>query len=489
MKLIHTPSYDADIVVAGGGPAGAVCGYYLAKQGFSVILVDFQNFPRDKVCGDFVGPVAIRELENMGIDKLNDFQQTQEIRQAAVFLNGEELLTKNIPKVHDLPEYGRVIPRADLDQWILQAAIDAGVKLITPCRLNDYTIYENSVVSQCKHHGQTKLLVSRVLIGADGSSSTVARIFHGTKPDPFDRIVAVRGYYENIRAVEGQAELYFTSKSFPGYYWFFPTSSTTANVGVGMVLENFPHQEINLKELLLDLVENDETLEKRIGHGKLKDKVVGWPLSTYNPGAKLAGDRLLLIGDAAGLINSLNGEGIQYAMQSGRWAAEFLGDALRRDELSAQSLQGFERIIKDRIGYDMSLANLVIQFIRNRNLNPSWLKMLSIMSSRAKKDEAYGDIAGGVLAGLLPANEALHPSFIGKTALETVGTLSNDLLQSVRNGPFALAGYGMSVAVYSVRQARYALDQREDYWNWIRGLAGQGINISGHVFRDLVRRG
>lgn len=488
MKFIHTPTYDADIVIAGGGPAGAVCGYYLARQGFKVIIVDYQEFPRDKVCGDFVGPVAIRELESMGIDQSDAFRSTQVIDKAAVFLNGEELLTKNIPRVKDLPEYGRVIPREDLDQWILNAARNAGATVITPCRLTDYTIFENSVVNTCKHHGQTKMLVSRLLIGADGSSSTVARIFHGTKPDPFDRIVAVRAYYEDIQTVAGQAELYFTSKSFPGYYWFFPTSSTTANVGVGMVLENFPHQEINLKELLMELVENDTTLKQRIGKGRLKGKVAGWPLSTYNPNAKLAGDRLMLIGDAAGLINSLNGEGIQYAMQSGRWAAEFLKEALTRDELSAGYLQKFNRTLKDRIGYDMSLANLVIQFIRNRNLNPSWLKMLSIMSSRAKKDEAYGDIAGGVLAGLLPANEALSPAFIGKTAMETVGTISNDFFQSIRQGPFALAGYGMSAAVYSVRQARYAINQREDYWNWIRGLAGQGINISGHVIKDLVRR-
>ncbi len=140
-----------------------------------------------------------------------------------------------------------------------------------------------------------------MIVGADGSSSTVARILTGSKPQAEDRILAVRAYYRNVKCVADQAELYFTSRSFPGYYWFFPTGPDTANVGIGMVQENFPQQEVNLKQLLmLELIENDPALKAKIGDGELEDKVAGWPLATYNPSHPKTADRLVLVGDAGG---------------------------------------------------------------------------------------------------------------------------------------------------------------------------------------------
>ena len=485
MKFIVKTRYDADVLIAGAGPGGAACAYHLRKAGLKVILIDFQKFPRDKVCGDFVGPVAIKELESIGITKMEEFKRTNVITQAEVFLDGRSLITKSIPKIQQLPDHGRVIPRELLDQWIYDAAKKMDAITFSSCRFNRFEVHDNCVLSFCKQGNQEITFTTKYFVGADGSSSTAARMLNGTKPDAKDRIVAVRGYFENIQCTSNQAELYFTSKSFPGYYWFFPTGKNEANIGVGMVLDNFPKEDINLKELLMDLIEGDATLKRKIGDGKLKDKVVGWPLSTYNPDVKITSDRVLLVGDAAGLINSLNGEGIQYALLSGRWAAETIIACSAAGEHSNAALQKYEETIKHLVGYDMCLSNLVIQFIRNRNLNPLWLNLLEMMTDKAAKDEYYAMVAGGILAGLVPASEAVSVSFIGKSILEGISSISKSVMQTVKQGPVHIAGEGIRASAFALSQLSSMVQNPKDYLRWSKGLIDTGIDLSGYVVDDI----
>jgi geranylgeranyl reductase family protein len=485
MKWTSPLNYDADVFIAGAGPAGAACAYHLCKSGLKVILADYQSFPRDKVCGDFVGPVAIKECERMGISAHADFKQTNVITQAAVFLDGKKLLTKSIPEVDELPSYGRVIPRQIFDNWLLQAALQAGARFVPQCRLNDFTIYDNAVTCSCTNGKKQVTYTVKLIVGADGSSSTCARLLSGKKPDAENRIVAVRAYFKNIKCTPQQAELYFSSKSFPGYYWFFPKAKDEANVGIGMVLENFPKKDVSLKDLLTELVMHDPSLKERIDQNSTADKIVGWPLSTYNPKAKISGERTLLIGDAAGLINSLNGEGIQYAMLSGRWAAETIVGLAKENNFSASALTAYDKKVTDEIGYDMSLSNLVIQFIRNRNLNDFWLKLLQIMAETADHDTAYADTAGGILAGLMPANKAVNISFVGKTILQAFGTTVRDTGNAVFNGPSALTEFAFDKARFAMKNFVYMVDQRKSYVHWVRGIAEQSLHLSGHVVKQF----
>jgi geranylgeranyl reductase family protein len=482
MKWHVTPQYDTDVLVIGGGPAGASCAYHLAAQGIKVTILDYQPFPRDKVCGDFVGPVAIRELAGMGIDQYEAFRKTNVITQAALYLDGKAMITKNIPKVNGIPDHGRVVPRLELDDWILQAALKKGAKLVTG-RLQDYQVFSNGVLA---HHKKGSLF-ARMIVGADGSSSTVARILTGSKPQAEDRILAVRAYYRNVKCVADQAELYFTSRSFPGYYWFFPTGPDTANVGIGMVQENFPQQEVNLKQLLLELIENDPALKAKIGDGELEDKVAGWPLATYNPSHPKTADRLVLVGDAAGLINALNGEGIQYATLSGRWAAEAIAECFRQQQFHEAALAPYKKRIVEELGFDMSLSNTLIQFIRNRNLNPLWLKLLDIIVQKARKDDEYADIAGGILAGLKPANEAMSASFIGKSITQGVHTLAADAFREAAKGPGSITRLAWGGMVFGMQTAGDVMQHPKDYISWGKGILSNSFQLAGHVWKDIGR--
>ena len=113
---------DADVAVVGAGPAGAAAAARLAKLGMRVVLLDQHSFPRDKVCGDFVSPVSLVELEDLGLARLSGYLASNVARSATVFLEGQRALSHSLPAVPSLPDHGRVIPRVHLDAWIVEAA-------------------------------------------------------------------------------------------------------------------------------------------------------------------------------------------------------------------------------------------------------------------------------------------------------------------------------------------------------------------------------
>lgn len=486
IRISSIPNYDCDVLIVGAGPGGAAMATELAKDNISVLVIDSQSFPRDKVCGDFVGPVAIAELQQLGIAGLEEFPKSNLINRASVYLDGEEIINRPIPRIEGVPFYGRVIPRIILDQWLFEKAKESGATIRENTRLKNYSIDEKGVTAQISTKGKRdSTLRAKIIIGADGSSSTVARIFYGTKPSNFDRILAVRAYYEGIDGPDDQCDLYFTEESFPGYYWLFPTGNGTANIGVGMVMETLPKNETHLNELLTSLIRKDKSLSKRIGNGKPTGKIVGWPLATYNPKKEIISDRLLLIGDAAGLINSLNGEGIQYALLSGRWAAKTLKECVASDNFSKASLRSYDNMVEKELRYDLALSNTIIQFIRNRKLNPFWMELLSIMVSRARIDESYAEIAGGILAGMQPANKAIHPSFITKTLVQGAMHFGVKSAVGVLKGPKHWLETGKKSTQFINEMTKEVRNNPKEYKDWVLGLTANGIEISSHILKDI----
>jgi menaquinone-9 beta-reductase len=154
--------------------------------------------------------------------------------------------------------------------------------------------------------------------------------------------------------------------------------------------------------MLLRLTAEDASLRYRLRGAQIRGKVLGHPLTTYNPRLPLIGERMMLLGDAAGLINPLNGEGIQYALHSARWAVDIATDCLASDRLDAASLIGYQRRVHQSLRADMALSRLFVQLIRNRTLNQVWLDALRSMVARAQTDPDYAHHLGCVLTGLTP---------------------------------------------------------------------------------------
>ena len=167
LRQVHE---DCDVLIAGAGPAGAAMAVHLARAGLRVRLLDQAQFPRDKVCGDFVSPVALEELAGLGISRLPEYATTNVIERAALFLDGEEALVRGFPSRPPLPAHGRVIPRERLDAWLVSAARAAGAEVICGARVSSYALgaARRARLGDARTANPSSMGAS-LLVGADGS--------------------------------------------------------------------------------------------------------------------------------------------------------------------------------------------------------------------------------------------------------------------------------------------------------------------------------
>jgi flavin-dependent dehydrogenase len=380
-----------------------------------------------------------------------------------------------------------VVPREQLDEWILAAARTAGVRIHENTAFKAYRTTASGVEVDVAGPDGERTLRGRVLIGADGSNSQVAKQLRGRIPSR-DRIMAVRAYFEDVTGPPGRADLLFHTRTFPGYTWVFPTGVSSANVGVGMASDLFPKSEEHLRPLLLKLIESDRALVDRLGEANIVGRVKGFPLATYNPSAPVSAHRLLLVGDAAGLINPINGEGIQYALLSGRWAAETIVAAAATG-FDPAALGAYRTRVRTELGADLALARLIVQIISNRDLNPVWLRVLDMVLRGARTDADYAELAGGILAGLQPTTTALGWGMLSRLAAQTA-VEARTAAVAFGAEPFERSmALGIGAARLGFQLSHDAIAEPERFRGWVgavarstvavgTGLAGQAV---GHA--------
>ncbi len=469
--------FESDVIVVGAGPAGSAAAYYFASAGYDVTLVDKQKFPRDKVCGDFVSPVAQNELSKLGITNFPEFKSSNAISTASVYLDGNKLISRSVPKLQGLPRYGRVIPRIILDKMLLDSACKEGATFLEGLKAVSMKIKRKGVELKVEGPSGKRILEARLLIGADGSNSIIAKLVRGQSPSSADRIIAIRGYFEDVEGPANQADLHFNKESFPGYCWLFPTGKTQANVGVGMVLDTIPSGN-RLKELFSNLIKNDQALYKRLRNAKLIGQIKGWPLTTYNANQPLVDNRVMLVGDAAGLVNPLNGEGIQYALLSGRWASEVAISSIIANDFSKEALSAYPHIVEKELCYGMSVASLIVQLIRNRIFNPFWLRSLEIMAERSRVDHSYADIVGGILMGTVPQSESTNLEVARGTIEQAMlSTGLTNLLETIQD-PNAIAKATIETLQTSFEISLQAMQNPSAFFNWAIKSTTSAINLA-----------
>jgi geranylgeranyl reductase family protein len=478
------PSYDADVIIAGAGPAGAAVACHLTRSGASVILLDRMIFPRDKVCGDFVGPSALIELDALGISEMDGYARTNIARRAALYIDGEALIARPFPIIEGMPSYGRVIPRIALDNFIVDAARSAGARVMEGYSLAGFSADGGAVAVEAAGSNGRSTLRCRQLIGADGGSSMVARLMRGSAPPRRDRFIASRAYFTNVEGPDDQLDVYFGQNSFPGYCWLFPTGNGEANAGLGMALETWPAHNRTPADMLRRLMSEDAALAARLRNASLRGKIVGWPLITYNHRLPIVSNRVMLIGDAAGLINPLNGEGIQYALLSARWAAETLAACLCEDDFSARALAPFAARVESEMRYDMALSRLIVQLISNRALTPLWIGASKILAERAHKDANTARIVSGIFAGLLPARDAFK--VVGGTLGQAAQALARKAVTKALSGPRGWASPGVATARARFQLARDAAKDPAGFAKWLQSTAACTMELGAQASRNAI---
>ncbi|HEV8056479.1 MAG TPA: geranylgeranyl reductase family protein [Nocardioidaceae bacterium] len=340
---------QADVIVVGAGPAGSTAAYHLARAGVDVLLLEKTAFPREKVCGDGLTPRAVRQLVGMGID----LDEAGWVKNHGLrIVGGGHRIELPWPDLAAFPAHGLVRTRLDFDEILARQAQKSGARLqeriaVTGPLHDERTgrvvgvaarpVDENGRASE--EAGPPTTYRAPLVIAADGNSARLALAQGRHKRDDRPMGVAVRTYYRSPRHdddwLESWLELWDGAPGdgqlLPGYGWIFGVGDGTANVGLGILNTSAAFGKVDYKEVLRRWLLNtpaDWGFRDENMVGEIRGSAL--PMG-FNRKPHYA-DGMLLVGDAGGMVNPFNGEGIAYAMESALIAADVVAQALARPE-------------------------------------------------------------------------------------------------------------------------------------------------------------
>ena len=369
---------EHEVIVVGAGPGGATTAAALARAGRDVLLLDRHSFPRDKVCGDAVSLGAIRILNDLGMgDKVVAAHRRGEFYR----LDGMRLVSPSGHTLHadfqrsPTGEESYVAPRLFFDAVIQQHAIECGA-CFQQAEVKGSLLEDGRVVGVvAQQNGATRTYRAPVVIGADGVTSSIMRQLRPEAEQHRDkhRAVALRAYIEGLELFPHKVEFFLYDEVLPGYAWVFPAGDNVANIGLGMRLDVFRRHKRNLKQMLHDFLAMPD-IRARLRNGHTLRDVATWQLN-FGSQERLqhAFDGALLVGDAAGFINPLTGGGIHNALISAMLAAETVNEALRRGDVSRQSLRVYERRCDEAMWSGMRRSFFYQRFLLNYPTLVDWL--------------------------------------------------------------------------------------------------------------------
>lgn len=358
---------DFDVIISGAGPAGCTAALALGSSGLRVALIEKERFPREKVCGDAIPAYVPKVLNTINPEYAAAFkglagrEAVDNCRFVAPGRNAIDL---------KFPEIGFVCKRIVFDNFLFELASG----------LPNTTVFQQTAVSDIIIHNDHALikagnnleLTARLAIGCDGSASTLRRKLSATGLNAEDGSVAARAYFKNVKDnPAGTLEFYFLRDYLPGYFWIFPLPDNQFNVGLGMPSGIVSGKKINIRTELKRIIETDPVLGPRFSESEMVGDIRGHFLPLLTSKKVVSGERFMLCGDAASLINPATGAGIGQAMQSGRFAGWQALKCFEKNDFSADFIKNYDKILYEKIWKEnrryLMLRKFIIKFGFNLN--------------------------------------------------------------------------------------------------------------------------
>lgn len=312
---------SAEVIVIGAGPSGSAAAAWAARAGREVLVIDAADFPRDKACGDGLTPRAVLELGLLGLADWLDGR----VRHHGLRLAGFGSSVQVAWPGQSFPKWSSAVPRTELDDRVRKTAEESGASMLLGCKAVAVERDSGGRVGEVVL-ADGRRVSCRQLIVADGARSTLGRVLGRQWHQQTVYGVAARAYLRSPRSdepwISSDLELRSTEgQVLPGYGWIFPLGNGEVNLGVGALATAKRPAEVALRPLLTHYA---SLKSQQWGFDGPPRAVSSALLPMGGAVSGVAGPNWMLIGDAAACVNPLNGEGIDYGLETGRLAAQML---------------------------------------------------------------------------------------------------------------------------------------------------------------------
>ncbi|MCX8166256.1 MAG: NAD(P)/FAD-dependent oxidoreductase [Candidatus Micrarchaeota archaeon] len=408
--------YDA--IVVGAGPAGSSTALFLGKAGLKTLLIEKEKYPRDKICGDAHSGKTISVYRELGLINEFDALNKAPVRGLTMVAPNNRSVTVPYPNAKGLDCAGYIVRRIDADNLVFQAAKRNENVTALENTVCTNLIFENNKVIGVKVLDKEKKEVvefySRVVVGADGFTSVVARELKLPQPSKEHTAVAVRGYWKNVEGLSDNIELFFTEDVLPGYLWIFPLENKNANIGLGMLTSDAQKRKINPIHLLEKIIKTNPMIVERMKNAELIGKIGAWNIPNGSFRRQVYGNGWVLVGDAAHLVDPFSGEGIANAVTSAKFASEVIVKAFekQRDELpiSSDLLKEYSLMLDKYLRHELEMSYFIQRISRFKFL-------FNMFINKAATKKEFRQLLTDMLANEETKKEVKSPLFYLKLLL------------------------------------------------------------------------
>lgn len=346
-----------DVVVVGAGPAGIAAALTLHRAGSNVVVIDKASFPRAKTCGDGLTTLALRELEQLGLDP-DDVESWIDVRRMLLHSPSRHVVTLPLPEGPGT--YAAIARRVDLDAALVALARAEGVTVLDGIALLGAASGPEAIDLTVRGHEPMR---ARWAIGADGMWSPLRKALGLHEPTYRGEWHAFRQYFRDTAPGSRDLHVWFEPDLLPGYAWSFPLPDGGANVGFG-VMRGHHLDGKALARLWPDLLERPPIRRVLGSSATPEGPHRAWPIPAGIDAATLGGGRALFVGDAARAADVMTGEGIGQALVTGRLAADAIvrGGRSRPDAVVAS----YSRAVRRELGADHRTAATLTTVLARR---------------------------------------------------------------------------------------------------------------------------
>lgn len=393
-------SLTRDVIVVGGGPAGAATAVFLKQRGHDVLLLDEARFPRDKVCGEGVSPEAWRLLAALGADAAVQALGPHPLQGMAITAPDGTCFRGDY---RGAERPGFAIRRERFDRVLLERAREAGVKVREGTKATGLLMRDGAVKGVIAVNGDgPERLRARVVVGADGRRSVVARRLGLLREHPRLRKFAVRGYWEGMEGLEERGEMHGGGG---GYCGVAPLSPTRANVTFVLDRREMAAAGGGLETFYRRTLRRWPHIAERLARATLlgPPRAVG-PLALE--ASRVSAPGVLLVGDAAGFYDPFTGEGVTLALRSAELAAVVVDRCLRAGA-ACLDLREYDRRRQEATRHKFRF-NRLLQAVVGR----PWLA--NAVARRLARRPDLADRLVSIAGDFVPARTALGLGFLRK---------------------------------------------------------------------------